>query len=68
MILGTSERPFAEAGKGAGYRRDPDVPEDFPSFDSLPAQFSAFLKPLSDSGFISSVFSTAANTVSSSKS
>jgi hypothetical protein len=41
VILGTSERPFAEAGKRAGHSRDADVPEDFPSFDSLPAQASS---------------------------
>jgi hypothetical protein len=67
MILGTGERPFAESGKGAGHRRDADVPENFPSFDSLPAQSPLALKPLSDSGFIGCVFSTATKSVSSTK-
>jgi hypothetical protein len=38
MILGTGERPFAEPGKRARHGRYTYVPEDFPAFDSLPAQ------------------------------
>jgi hypothetical protein len=68
MILWTGKHPFAEARKRAGYRCDSDVAENFPAFHSLPAHlFPRLLKPLSDSGFIGCVFSTARNRVSSIK-
>jgi hypothetical protein len=59
---------LAETGKRSGYCCDSDVAQNFPAFYSLPAQLPPrFLKPLSDSGFIGCVFSTARNRVSSTK-
>lgn len=67
MILRGGERPLAEAGKRARHRCDSDVTKNFPAFYSLPAQLSPspVLKPLSDSGYIGCVFSTACKAIPS---
>ena len=68
MILRAGKGPLAEAGKRARHRSDSNVSENFPALDPLPAHLPPqFMKPLSDSGYIGCVFSTAGNAVSSTK-
>ena len=54
MVLWAGESPSAESGKRSRYRRNPEVAKDLATLNTLSAH-RASLKPLSASGYTSSV-------------